>query len=152
MAGQMPGNRTLAGTGRTIDRDNRPEVRLTRARKVRLCAHPRFFVRCLAGAVKPNRLLLPAFAPAVRAGFRLLREERTSVRASFLGALLFRRRLPLRDVELGLPAGLPECPLRWLMAEVGLPFRPPEATFGEWLRPLLLPLLWTPLVWDPLPV
>jgi hypothetical protein len=57
--------------------------------------HPSFLVSFLGGAVKPNRLLFPAAALAVRAGFRLLCEERASLRESGRGWLLW-------------PAGLPE--------------------------------------------
>ena len=54
--------------------------------------HPRFFVPSLGLAVKPNRLLFPAFVPAVSAGFRLFRAAgRVSVRESL------RWLLPVRE-------------------------------------------------------
>jgi hypothetical protein len=65
-------------------------------------------------------LLFPAFAPAAKAGLRLLRIDRASARASgrasLLGALpLPRERLPVRKAALGLPPVLAPLlwPLRW---------------------------------------
>ncbi len=81
-------------------------------------------------------MLLPALAPAVRAGLRLLLAERAAGRA--LLRTSFRAELPLRSSgELFLPAGLP-WPLCWPMAEV-LPLCRLEAPLPEWLCALPFP-------------
>jgi hypothetical protein len=110
----------------------------------------------LDGAVKPYRLLLPAFAPAVKAGLRPPREERASTRTSF-------REEPLRVATPALAeAAFPllACPLRWApLAEAeALPlcaFETPLAERagraspreGPW--PLPFPFEWRPFI-DPL--
>ena len=71
-------------------------------------------------AVKPKRLLLPALAPAVRAGLRFPRAARASVRESL------RARPALRLTPPALDAGFEvlACPLRLLHVEgADLPFR-----------------------------
>ena len=112
MPRQMPRNRTLSRTSRAVDGDNDLPGRLNGAQGGFFRTHPRFFVPCLGGAVKPNRLEFPALAPAVKAGLRLLRAGRASGRASFLAALPLRVPLPflgwllLREVVPALPPAL----------------------------------------------
>jgi hypothetical protein len=93
-------------------------------------------------AVKPNRLLLPAFAPAAIIGFRLLPRDG---RDSALDSL--RETLPLREAAAGLLAGLAPFvwPLRGLhAAAAGLLALPFEAPFDACL-PLPFPFAWAPL-------
>jgi hypothetical protein len=82
----------------------------------------------LGRAVKPNRLLLPAFVPAVKAGLRLPRVVRAS--------------------ELGLPAVLLPWPLRWTHAGAeDFSVRAPET---PWAGRAALPADRAPLP-EPLP-
>jgi hypothetical protein len=105
-------------------------------------------------------LLFPAFAPAARAGFRLL-PERTTGRAA--GRESLRGALPLRGVAPGLPAVLAtlEWPLRLLpfrefqAAAEGLVERVPEAPLAGRAAGLPFPLERLPLAdaapaWAPL--
>src|SRR5579859_3372205 len=139
----MLGNGALSGAGRAINRHDHLADPIVGTEKIFVRAHPRFFVFCpplfLAGAVKPYRLLLPALAPAARAGLRLPRAARASVRTSFLAVP--RTRLPPRTLEPAFAAGLLPCPLRWLIgADEDLPLRAPDCTLAEWLCPLPFPL------------
>ena len=107
-------------------------------------AHPRFFVPLFERAVNPNRLLLPALAPAVSAGLRPLRDvPRASTRTSL------RAMVPLRLVLAGLAVAWPfrlvqdgaaEAPFLFAapfpLVRPALPF---ECAGAAWF-PLLLPL------------
>jgi len=72
MASEMPGNRALAGTRRSVNSDNNLAGWIRCAFKTFFRTHPRFFVS-FGRAVKPNLLLLPAFVPAAKVGFLLPR-------------------------------------------------------------------------------
>ena len=157
MPGQMPRNRTLSRASRAVDGNNDLAGSLNGAQRGFFRTHPRFFVPCLGGAVKPNRLEFPAFVPAVSAGLRLLRAGRASGRASFRAALPLRVPLPLlgwlllREVVVALPAALAplEWPLRWPHAGAdGFLARAPAVPFAgrDWL-----PFARAPLV-KPFPV
>jgi hypothetical protein len=108
MPGQMAGNGTLSRTGGAINRDDDLSIGFKSAQGAIFQTHARFFVSCfdvgLGRAVKPYLLLLPAFAPAVNAGLRLVRDERASGRESWRGALLARVELAARGVGLVLLA------------------------------------------------
>ena len=113
MPRQMAGYGTLARAGRAVNGYDDLAGGTNAARKVFFRTHARFFVSCLGldwdlgRAVKPNRLLFPAFAPAVKAGLRLLRPDRESARASVRVSV----RAPVRPPGLGLAVGL--APLEW---------------------------------------
>ena len=70
MSGQMTGNGAFAGPGGPVNRDNELPALQGGPEGTFHGGHPRFFGFGLRGAVKPKRLLLPALAPAVRAGLR----------------------------------------------------------------------------------
>jgi hypothetical protein len=109
-----------------------------------VCTHPSFFVSFSGRAVKPNRLLFPALAPAVRVGLRLLCAGRASARESVRGILLLRAELP------GLPVGLALL-LRPQAEPAGFAVRAPGALDGRLLLPLgRAPLLEPVLEWVPL--
>lgn len=142
----MPGDRALPGPGRAIDGDDHLPCGLSGAQRVCKRIHPRFFVPCLGRAVKPNRLLLPAPAPAVIAGLRFPRAGRASA---------LRARTTLRLTAPGLAdVFMPfVCPLRFFQAgAVDLPFRAvPEPLDGRAdppfsFAPLELDEAWTPLL------
>lgn len=84
MTGQMPGDGTFPSPGGPVNGDN--DFPLRNRRKIRV--HPRLFVRCFGRAVKPYRLLLPAFAPALKAVVRLPRVAGASDRDSLRGPAL----------------------------------------------------------------
>jgi len=67
MASQMPGNGTLSRAGRAVDGDDHLPGRPKGAQEAFIRTHPRFFVSCLGGTAKPNRLLFPDFVPADKA-------------------------------------------------------------------------------------
>jgi hypothetical protein len=100
MPRQMAGDGTLSRSGRAVNGDD--DLPGGRTLESFLPTHPRFFVPCLGRAVKPNRLLFPAFEPAARAGLRLLpRGPRSGPRV-------------LPGCCRRLPAGLPAAwPLEW---------------------------------------
>lgn len=154
MPRQVAGNGTLSRSGRTVNGDDDLACRIERAGG--RITHPRFFVPLFGRAVKPNRLLFPAFVPAARVVFRLPpgRAGRAVVLESLLrGALPLPAALavlawpPFRELHAG-PEGLaervPEAPLvgrpagrallldPFLLVEavpLRLPFVP-EAVFG----------------------
>ena len=131
MPRKMPGDCALSSACRSVNSHDDLAARVNGTKEALLRAHPRFFELCLDAAVKPNRFAFPALAPAARAGLRLLREDRASTRASFLGALLLRRRLPPRAVVPALPAvllPLPRCPTA---GTEGLLLRAVEETLAE---------------------
>jgi hypothetical protein len=112
MPGQVAGNGAFARSGWSVNCNDYSFRWFERAQRILFHAHPRFLVPCLGLAVKPNRLLLPAFAPAASIGFRLLaplRAGRASVRASLRASL--RIGLPLWVEALDLLTGLE--PLEW---------------------------------------
>ena len=143
MAGQMLGDCTFARACRPVNGHNDLSAWLNRANGAICRAHPRFFVLCLDDDVKSNRLTVPALAPVVRAGLRLLRTGRASGRASLRGALLLLTGLPLRTVEVGFAAVL--LPLLWPLpwpgaGEVGLALCVRGATWAELLVCVVPPL------------
>jgi hypothetical protein len=80
-------------------------------------------------AVKPYRLLLPAFAPAVNAGVRLPRAVRVSVRES-LRAEALRDNVPVRPAEPDFPLTAVPFALRFAQLPTGdFPLRVP---LDEW--------------------
>jgi hypothetical protein len=85
MSRKMAGDCTLARAGRAVNGDDDFAGRSNASQKAFFRTHARFFFSCsdwgFGRAVKPYRLLLPALAPAVKAGFRLLRTGLESVRA-----------------------------------------------------------------------
>src|SRR5208282_2248157 len=150
MAVQVAGNGAFARACRAVDGDDDLASRFLGADETVVLAHPRFFVPCLAGAVKPYRLLFPAFVPAVRAGLRLpCAAGRALDRASLRGALAVRDKLPLRGAALDFPAGFAPLPwpLREFQADAGdLVERAPVAALpGRLGREIVLPLDRLPL-------
>src|ERR1039458_6195761 len=115
----MAGDGALSRSGRAVDGDD--DLAGRRERAERGGTHPRFFVPCLGRAVKPNRLLFPALAPAASAGLRLLPREALAPRTGLLAP---------REVVADFPAGLEplELTLRCPQAGAGeLAERVPEA-------------------------
>ena len=90
-------------------------------------------VRCLGRAVKPNRLLLPALVPAVRAVVRLPPAVRVSDRESFRGAA-FRENVPVRPDEPDLAE--PEAPLLLRLAQFPTADFPFRFALAAWPLPL----------------
>lgn len=129
MPGQVPGDGALSRAGGPVNGDN---DFLPRSRG-RTRIHPRLFVLRFGLAVKPYRLLLPALAPAVRAGVRPARVPRASVRVSFRPAVL-RDNVPVRPDEPGLAAMADPLLPRLLQAPTDdFPLR---VALGEWPFPL----------------
>jgi hypothetical protein len=137
VTGQMARDGAFPRARRPINGNDRLPAGFLGAQAAFFPGHPRFFVLCFGGAVKPYCLLFPALAPAVKAGLRLPRAERASVRTSL------RVVLPRFD-PIALPAGLPlpEWPLRWALAAAdGFPLRAlemPLAGRAEWTLPFPL--------------
>jgi hypothetical protein len=141
MPGEMPGDGTFSRSGGAINRYDDLSIGLKSAHRAIFQTHARFFVSCfvfgLGRAVKPYLLLLPALAPAVKAGLRLVRDGRASGRASWRGALP-RVATAVRGLALVLPAVFDPFawdplvwPLRGLHAEAeDLAFRAGEAPFA----------------------